>query len=430
MRAGWFVVVVLIGAACGSSDTPDATAGSRVDTTVAQTSLSTTPATTTPSTLPAATLRTTTTPVATTLPALLAPLVSLAYQPVASGLSRPVALTGIPGDDRLLIVERGGRIVIFEDDQVLAIPFLDISDVVDDSGIEMGLLGLALHPRYETNGRFFVYYTDVETNTHLVEFSIGPDGLGDPTSAIDLITFEQPTERHNGGNLQFGPQGYLYLSLGEGGKASVNAQNPSTLLSSILRLDVDNPDPGLGYGIPPDNPFADGVDGAPEVWAYGLRNPWRYDIDADTNMIYIADVGHEEWEEIDAVSLADGGGSNFGWLPMEGPDCFGGWACDPDLYTLPISYYPSSQGCAITGGFVYRGAAIPELDGRYLYSDWCAGWLRSLVFDGSSVVEETDWTDQVGVPGQINSFGEDTQGELYVLTWAGEVLKLIAIREG
>ena len=330
IRAGLFVSVTLIAAACGSSGGSNETTGVQPDTTVPQASASTLGTTTEPPTLPTTTPPTTTIPVVTTLAAPLAALISLAYEPVVSGLSRPIFLTGIPGEDRLLVVERGGRIVIVDNGEILPVPFLDISDVVDDSGIEMGLLGLALHPEYASNGRFFVYYTDIEANTHLVEYSVGPDGLGDPTSAIDLITFEQPTERHNGGNLQFGPKGYLYLSLGEGGKASVNAQDPSTLLSSILRLDVDNPTPGSGYGIPPDNPFADGIGGAPEVWAYGLRNPWRYDIDAVEEIIYIADVGHEEWEEINAVSLEDGGGSNFGWLPMEGPDCFGGGACDPD----------------------------------------------------------------------------------------------------
>jgi len=418
----------LITAACGSSTTsPDpvdaptttVTRTSSTTSTTAPAPPSTTPDSTT-SSGPTTTIATTT----TTLP----PLETLAYELVASGLSRPIFLTAAPVDERLLIVERGGRILISEEGEILDEPFLDISDVVDDSGIEMGLLAFALHPEYEANGRFFVYYTDVEANTHLVEYGAGDDGLGDPTTAIDLITFEQPTDRHNGGNLQFGPQGYLYLSLGEGGKASANAQNPATLLSSILRLDVDNPEPGAAYGIPPDNPYADGVDGAPEVWAYGLRNPWRYDIDPDTNMIYIGDVGHETWEEIDAVSLLDGGGYNFGWLPMEGPECFAGGHCNPDDFTLPVSYYSSAEGCAITAGFVYRGAAIPELDGRFIYSDWCGGWLRSLLYEDGVVVEEIDWTDQVGVPGQVNSFGEDADGELYVLTWEGEVFKLVAVR--
>jgi glucose/arabinose dehydrogenase len=378
--------------------------------------------TTTTSAAPTTTGPTTTT---TSLPALTA----LAYEPVAEGLSRPLLVTSPPGDPRLFIVERGGRILV-HDGQLQDQPFLDLDDVVSDSGIEMGLLGIAFHPDFAANGRFFVYYTDVAEDTHLVEYRVGGDGLGDPESAIDVITFDQPTSRHNGGNLQFGPDGYLYLSLGEGGEAGRNAQNPATLLSAILRLDVDQPDPGKPYGIPPDNPFADGVDGAPEVWAYGLRNPWRYDIDPESGLLYIADVGHEEWEEINVVDLATGGGSNFGWLIMEANECFAISDCDPSEFVNPIVAYDHSEGCSVTGGYVYRGSAIPELAGRYLYSDWCGGWLRSFLYENGQVVEEVDWTDQVGIPGQINSFGEDASGELYVTTWEGDVLRLVAIREG
>lgn len=415
---------LLLAAACGSQTTTTETtlpSSTILPTTTIPTTTTQPPATTAAPTTTSTGPSTTT----TTLP----PLTALAYQPVVEGLSRPLLVTSPPGDHRLFIVERGGRILI-HDGQLQEQPFLDLRDVVSDSGIEMGLLGLAFHPEFADSGRFFVYYTDIAEDTHLVEYRVGDDGLGDPASVVDLITFDQPTSRHNGGNLQFGPDGYLYLSLGEGGDAGRNAQNPSTLLSAILRLDVDDPDPGRGYGIPPDNPFADGVEGAPEVWAYGLRNPWRYDIDPVTGLLYIADVGHEEWEEINVVDLATGGGSNFGWLTMEANECFAISDCDPSEFVNPIVAYDHSEGCSVTGGYVYRGSAIPELAGHYLYSDWCGGWLRSLLYENGQVVEEIDWTDQVGIPGQINSFGEDATGELYVTTWEGDVLRLVAIREG
>jgi glucose/arabinose dehydrogenase len=236
-----------------------------------------------------------------------------------------------------------------------------------------------------------------------------------------LLEVVQPTDRHNAGMLQFGPDGYLYVSLGEGGAASENAQNSNTLLGSILRIDVDG---GAPYAVPPDNPFVDGE--APEVWAIGLRNPWRFSIDPATETMFIADVGHSDWEEINAVPLAPVG-YNFGWLPMEGTRCFQA-GCDTSGKTLPVLEYSHSQGCSISGGFVYRGKAIPEIDGHYFYSDWCQGWIRSFRLDGSEVVDETDWTEELGSPGQVTSFGTDAAGELYVTTWDGLVFKIVAVR--
>lgn len=394
------------------------------------TSVSTTTPTTTIPTSTSSTVPTTNAPTTTTTTTAPAPLESLAYETIATGLDRPLFVTTLPGDGRLVIVERSGRILIQEGDGVLDEPFLDISDVVADTGIEMGLLGLAFHPEFASNGRFFVYYTDANEDTVLVEYGVGSDGLGDPASARILLLLEQPTNRHNAGHLQFGPDGYLWVSTGEGGDARRNAQDPGTLLSAILRLDVDDVPIGAKYGIPADNPFADGREGAPEVWAYGLRNPWRWDIDPETGMLYIGDVGHEEWEEIDAVPITEGGGYNFGWLVMEGPECFAVSDCDPDAFTAPILSYRHDEGCSITAGYVYRGEAIPELTGRFVYSDWCGGWLRSLLYTDGTVVEQTDWTDQVGIAGQVNGFGEDAQGELYVTTWDGKVLKLVPVRGG
>jgi glucose/arabinose dehydrogenase len=366
----------------------------------------------------ATTATTTTAPTTTTT---LPPLKSIALAEVASGLDQPVLLTSPPGDDRRFVVERRGVVRIIGQDR----PFLDISDLVNsEDGIEPGLLGLAFHPDYGSNGRFFVfYYRSAAPQTRLAEYRVSSDpDVADPGSEKEILTFDKPTNRHNGGMLEFGPEGYLYVSLGEGGAASVNAQNPNTLLSAILRLDVDNGDP---YAVPADNPFVAGG-GAPEVWAYGFRNPWRFSIDPATNAIYIADVGHEEWEEIDTARLDSGGGMNFGWLRMEGSHCFQS-GCDPvaeDL-TLPIYEYSHAEGCAVTGGYVYRGTLIPELEGEYLFGDWCGGWIRALTISGSTVSEPEDVVTDAG---QIDGFGRDAQGELYVLTWDGTVSKIVAIR--
>lgn len=364
---------------------------------------------------------TTTSTTTTTSP----PLVGLAYETVLTGgLDQPVGLALAPGDDLVYIVERRGLIRVFDPaiGSLVEEPFADLRSVVGSAGIEMGLLGLAFHPDYASNGRLFVYYTAPSTDSRLVRLERGPDGTADIESLVELIVFPQPTDRHNAGMLQFGPDGYLWVSLGEGGKASVHSQDPTTLLSAILRIDVD----GASYAIPPDNPFVTGVGGAPEVWAYGLRNPWRFSIDAETRTIWIADVGQAEWEEIDAVSIDDHVGHNFGWLPMEGFECFLA-GCDSELYTSPVAVYPHSEGCSVTGGHVYRGDAIPELKGHYLYSDWCTGFLRSIVTAGDEL-ELHDWTDLAGVPGQVTAFGVDPEGETLVVTWEGDLHRIVPIR--
>jgi glucose/arabinose dehydrogenase len=300
-------------------------------------------------------------------------------------------------------------------------PFLDLRDRVNSGGIEQGFLGMAFHPSFADNGRFFAYYyKQGAEQTQLSEFSISDDAnRGDSSSEIPLLSFDKPTTRHNGGMLQFGPDGFLWMSLGEGGAASVNSQDPTKLLSAILRLDVDSGNP---YGIPADNPFAVGG-GAPEVWAKGLRNPWRFSIDGD--LIYVGDVGHEDFEEINIVSL-DGAPYNFGWLRMEGSSCFQR-GCDPvaENLTLPVIEYTHAEGCSVTGGFVYHGAAIPELDGHYFYGDWCGEWIRSFKYANGEVVDHQTRFEEAG---QINSFGLDSEGELYVLTYEGSVKKIVPVR--
>ncbi|MEX2278766.1 MAG: PQQ-dependent sugar dehydrogenase [Acidimicrobiia bacterium] len=366
----------------------------------------------------------TTSPETTTTTEALSPLLGLAIELVTDALSQPVLLLSPVDSDRRFVVERIGSVWELDDDGTpLSDPYLDLRDRVNPGGIEQGLLGMAFHPDFADNGRLFAYYYHGEDTTRLVEFQADPDaGRVDASAEQLMMTFAQPTVRHNGGMLEFGPDGMLYLSLGEGGAASTHSQDPNTHLSSILRLDVDNGDP---YSIPADNPFVDGG-GAPEVWAYGLRNPWRFAIDAPVGDIYIADVGHERFEEINVVSLVESG-LNFGWIRMEGSVCFqrGCDAAAEDL-TLPVHEYGHDEGCSVTGGRVYRGEAIPELIGTYVYSDWCGGWLRSFRWDGTSAIDHTEWLTDIG---QVNSFGVDSSGELYVLTWEGEVGKIVPVRD-
>jgi glucose/arabinose dehydrogenase len=340
---------------------------------------------------------------------------------LAEGLVQPTLLLSPPGDERRFVGERNGVISILAGDGSLT-PFLDLRDRVNSGGIEQGLLGMAFHPDFASNGRFFVYYYRLGIEqTRLSEFTVvGAGSSGDPASERELLSFDKPTTRHNGGMVLFGPDGHLWMSLGEGGKASVHSQDPFMLLSSILRIDVDAGDP---YGIPADNPFADGKAGAPEVWAKGLRNPWRFTI--DEGLLYLADVGHEDLEEINVVPL-DGAPYNFGWLRMEGTQCFQS-GCDPsaEQLTLPVAEYTHAEGCSITGGFVYRGSAIPEIAGHYFYGDWCGEWVRSFRFiDGEVTDHQTRFEDV----GQINSFGTDAAGELYLLTYEGEIKQVIARR--
>jgi glucose/arabinose dehydrogenase len=390
--------------------------------TVLTSTTSTTAATTTAPPTTTTSAPTTTTTLPTTTTTTLAPLQSLQLQLVVDGLTQPVFLASPPDDPRRFVAERTGVVWLLDERGVpLEEPFLDLRDRVNSGGIEQGFLGMAFHPSFADNGRFFAYYyKQGAEQTQLSEFSISDDAnRGDSSSEIPLLSFDKATTRHNGGMLQFGPDGFLWMSLGEGGAASVNSQDPTKLLSAILRLDVDSGNP---YGIPADNPFAVGG-GAPEVWAKGLRNPWRFSIDGD--LIYVGDVGHEDFEEINIVSL-DGAPYNFGWLRMEGSSCFQR-GCDPvaENLTLPVIEYTHAEGCSVTGGFVYHGAAIPELDGHYFYGDWCGEWIRSFKYANGEVVDHQTRFEEAG---QINSFGLDSEGELYVLTYEGSVKKIVPVR--
>ncbi|CAN5411946.1 PQQ-dependent sugar dehydrogenase [soil metagenome] len=356
------------------------------------------------------------------------PIRGLALEVVATGLHQPTVVTSPPGDPRLFVTERSGVVRIIDEGTGLRTePFLDLGDRVDSTGIEQGMLGLAFHPDYADNGRLFVYYVTIELHRRLSEFTVGPDPeAGDPGSERVLFDLAQPPDsvdiRHYGGMVAFGPGGNLYVALGDGADARGQGQNPDTPFASILRIDVDSGDP---YAIPPGNPFPEG--GAPEVWVYGLRNPWRFSIDPVDDLMYIADVGQAAWEEINVVPL-DGGGANLGWPDTEGAHCFQKPDCDLADYTMPVLEYDHGDGCSVTGGVVYRGAAIPELHGHYFYADWCGMWVRSFRYADRAVTEETDWSGDLPDAGQVNTFGTDADGEMYLANFEGVVAKIVPVR--
>lgn len=361
----------------------------------------------------------------------LPPLQSIELDLVFDGFRQPTVLTAPTGDDRIFVAQRVGVIRILDENREMLDPaFLDITDRVLAGGIEQGLLGLAFHPDYASNGRFFVYYTDKEGRRQLSEFaaSVSDPSRANPESEKVIIERDQPPDatdiRHYGGNIHFGPDGYLWVSVGDGADSRAQGQDPNTIFGTVLRIDVDSGDP---YSVPPDNPFVNGG-GAPEVWAFGLRNPWRFAIDAVDGMVYIADVGHADQEEINVVPLAEGG-HNFGWSDVEGTRCFHVQDCDLSLYTAPAITYTHEEGLSVTGGFVYRGAEIPELHGTYFYSDWVNEWIRSFKYVQGQVTEEKDWTTELGGPfGQPNSYGLDGHGELYLVTHGGQIYKFTAVR--
>ncbi len=347
--------------------------------------------------------------------------VNLGIQSVVTGMASPVYLAAPAGDSRLFIVEQGGRIRIVKGGQLLTTPFLDITDLVQSGG-ERGLLSVAFHPQYGTNGYFYVYYTDASGDIRIERYHVGPNpDVADAGSAMLILTIDHATySNHNGGLLRFGPDGMLYAGTGDGGASgdpNGNGQNQDVLLAKLLRLDVDHGDP---YAVPPDNPFVSS--GRGEVWAYGLRNPWRYAFDRVTGLLYIADVGQNIYEEVN-VMPASTAGVNYGWKTMEGRHCYQASTCNQAGLTLPVVEYDHDSGCSITGGAVYRGWAIPEIAGLYFYSDYCSGWLRSFRYANGLVTDQKTWS--VGSLGMVVSFGEDGNGELYILSASGSVYKII-----
>ena len=328
--------------------------------------------------------------------------------------------------DLMFVTEQGGVIYSFSSSNPQqANVFLDITDRVNRGGNEEGLLGLVFDPDYQGNSYFYVYYSAADpTRSVLSRFNLDQENMdvADPESEVIIMEIEQPYSNHNGGQLAFGPDAYLYIALGDGGSAGDplgNGQNLSTLPGSILRIDVNGLSGPGDYGIPADNPFV-GVEGArEEIWAFGLRNPWRFSFDLETGLLWAGDVGQSSWEEIDIITE----GANYGWNTMEGSHCYSSTTgCNQSGLTLPVVEYDHSQGCSVTGGYVYRGDLIASLQGYYVYGDYCSGNIWASAYDGSVVTENILLVDS-GL--SITSFGQDLAGNLYILDRQGGIYALV-----
>jgi glucose/arabinose dehydrogenase len=371
---------------------------------------------------------------------------------IVSGLTRPVWVTAAPGDDeRIFVLEKNvsttGRIRIIENingaPTLRATPFLSISPV--STGNEQGLLGMAFHPNYASNGYFYVNFTDSSAGTVIRRYTAipGPGGsyltsvAADATSAFQITRIAQPFSNHNGGWIAFGPDGYLYIGMGDGGSAGDpgnRAQNLNDLLGKMLRIDVNGDDfpadPANNYAIPADNPFAGAIPGRDEIWTYGLRNHWRNDFDNKTGDLYIADVGQNNIEEVNFEPAGSPGGFNYGWRCYEGTAAFSLGGCPPaSTMVFPIVQYTHSQGCSVTGGVVYRGKNIPGLSGTYFYADYCSNIIWSLRYRNGTVTEFTTRQAELapGFPESITaitSFGEDNQGRMYIVEDGGQIWRV------
>ncbi|MBE0408865.1 MAG: PQQ-dependent sugar dehydrogenase [Anaerolineales bacterium] len=348
------------------------------------------------------------------------------WVPVVEGLAMPIGLANAgDGSGRLFVLEQAGLIRIVQDGALLAEPFLNISDRASCCG-ERGLLGLAFHPNYQENGYFYVNYTDRSNDTVIARFTVSDNpNLALAESEKELLKIPQPYNNHNGGVVEFGPDGFLYLGIGDGGSGGDPhgyAQSLDTLLGKILRLDLDGGDP---YAVPDDNPFASSQDerGLPEIWAYGLRNPWRFSFDRLTGDLYIGDVGQNAWEEVNYLPVGSLGGANFGWNYFEGNHAYRG-SPPPELeLVFPVAEYDNpGLGCSVTGGVVYRGRALPAWYGVYLFGDYCSGRVWGLVQN-----PEGDWHQELLFENvaRITSFGEDEDGEVYIVDHAGVVFQLV-----
>ena len=347
---------------------------------------------------------------------------------VARGLREPVDVASPVDDGVLFVVERAGVVRVVENGDVLRVPFANLRSVVKSGSIEQGLLGIVFHPRYPADPRVFFFHSRRDNDNVLVSYRVTADGRQvDPASRVELLRVDKEPSavRHNAGALRFGPDGFLYISVGDAARGAVNGQNPKTLPGSVLRIDVDTNTP---YAIPPTNPFADGTSGAPEVWWFGLRNPWRFSIDAKSGLAYVADVGQETIEEVNVVPY-DSPGLNFGWPLFQGTKRYSaGEPRSPVVVpAVEVRHNDTDGGCSITGGEVYRGSAIPEIDGHYFYADWCRGWIRSFRYDGASAVDRKDWSRQLKAD-MVSAFGHDAKGELLVVDYAGGTVSRIVAR--
>lgn len=340
---------------------------------------------------------------------------------------RPVDLQYAPDNsNRIFVLEQEGVITVFPNDKAASTKktFLDIREQVDDQGNEEGLLGLAFHPDYKTNGYFYVNYTASNPNrTVISRFKVSSDpDRADASSEKEILTFRQPYSNHNGGQVSFGPDGFLYIAVGDGGSGGDpqgNGQNRATLLGSILRIDVNRQEGGNQYGIPPDNPFAKNKNGyREEIYAYGLRNPWRFSFDTENGRLWTGDVGQNAWEEIDIIEK----GGNYGWNIMEGNHCFEPKNnCNRQGLKLPIHEYGRSEGLSITGGFVYRGPTVKSLQGKYIYADYATRRIWAL---GHSTLNKPVNTLLLEADFNISSFGVDQNNELYLCGFDGRIYQI------
>ena len=350
---------------------------------------------------------------------------ALAARLVASGLRDPLDLQSAPGDrERLYVVEQGGRVRVIRGGQLQPTPFLDVASRLSSGG-ERGLLGLAFHPQFATSRRFFVNYTDKGGDTRVVEFRAPSADAADPGSERVVLAVAQPFANHNGGGLAFDASGRLLVALGDGGSGGDplgNGQRLDTFLGKILRIDVDA---GTPYAVPSDNPFRATAGALPEVWAYGLRNPFKIAVDRPTGNLYIGDVGQGRVEEIDVGLASRPGGENYGWNTTEGSQCFSpASGCDRTGLTPPVYEYTHAEGCSVTGGVVYRGCRMPDLAGTYFFGDFCTGLLRSFRLLNGQATDVRDWTATLRGVGSPTSFGLDGDGEVYVVDYDGEVYRL------
>jgi len=409
--------ILLLAGACSAASSPSPTVSSTPFSPATSTPLPPSP-TTSPSPAPTSPPTATTAPTAAPDPVSSLPdPAGVTWSPVAAGLTQPIGLTSAgDGSGRLFIIEQPGTIRIYHQGQLLDSPFLDIQDRVRDSGSEQGLLGLAFDPDYEDNGYFFVNYTNSEGDTAVSRFQVSENiSQADPASESNVLTFNQPFQNHNGGQILFGPQGYLWIATGDGGGAGdpqENAQKLDNLLGKLLRIDVSQ----QPYALPEGNPFGN------EIWAYGLRNPWRFTFDPVTGGLYIADVGQDQAEEINFLPADAQPGANFGWDYYEGSLPYEGTPPEDLELTFPVTEYQHPTGCSVSGGAVYRGA-LPAWQGVYLYGDFCSGLIWGLL-----QTPEGEWQNELlfETSRRIAAIDQDENGEVYLVDINGAVLKLTA----
>jgi glucose/arabinose dehydrogenase len=374
---------------------------------------------------------------------------------IADGYKKPVFITSYPNNAKLLyIVEQAGLIKILNDGKKLSRPFFDINKRVvnpNRPGDERGLLGFAFHPNHTNNGKFYINYMDNDGNTIISEFSTNSELRADHKSERIILKLKQPYGNHNGGDIQFGPDGYLYISIGDGGKAGdpLNAgQDLSSLFGKIIRIDIEQ----KPYGIPKSNPFFGQKDKREEIWAWGLRNVWRFSFDKQTGDKYLADVGQNKWEEVNFEPASSKGGLNYGWRIMEANHCYDPKEnCPTEGLIKPIIEYPNDanhpafafriieelsfsetdvEGCSVTGGYVYRGQKIKSMQGQYIFGDYCSGNIWTLKVVNGKAINFKNRTEEINIGGgefttYISSFGQDSDGEIYIIDYNGGIYKLI-----